>query len=435
MSDMYGSETERINNLIDSNKQLSTDNLSTLLSDEQQQNVSNWKEKADEFAQKYSALAEGGGTEIAASLGLEGAYSATRRIKGLYGKVKERRSAMDAKKAQDAENSLNQESNLNADPEGFPSEQVARSETSDLRSSLMDRFNQAGDKTDIDNLSNVENESLPAPSEAQGQVIQRPPPARDATIYEDDDEIQPAPVESAEQSGSSFYSSALSPEEQLRRTVSAQNIGDLTVRTNKVPFDIAGQELSSKNPISQIVSTDPRTNPFVDVNTQSGSNALVTGQQVGEQSLNEGRGFVQTQLDNLASRGANIRQGVQQGVQNIKNSVTGAGEDLGQQVGEQLGKTVAQSGGEELAGMAIGDAVLGAVPVFGELALGVTGLVSIGEGLYHLFHHSHKPPPAPALPQMQLNISNPNAGLTQKFASSLPSIDTSAEPSASSMSF
>ncbi len=72
MSGFYGSETDRINQAIEENRNYNIENIGSLLSEEQQSNLANWKETADEYAHKYSALAEGGGAEIAGALGLEG---------------------------------------------------------------------------------------------------------------------------------------------------------------------------------------------------------------------------------------------------------------------------------------------------------------------------------------------------------------------------
>ena len=63
-------------------------------------------------------------------------------------------------------------------------------------------------------------------------------------------------------------------------------------------------------------------------------------------------------------------------------------------------------------------------------------MVSVGEGIYHLFHHKSSIPANPSLPKgnvsVQDSISN---NLTQKYANSLPSMDSSVEGSASVMSF
>jgi len=71
---------------------------------------------------------------------------------------------------------------------------------------------------------------------------------------------------------------------------------------------------------------------------------------------------------------------------------------------------------------ATSDAVLGAIPIVGEAALAVGGLVAIGEGIYHLFHH----PKAPPGPQTQAPLQIPQA-LTQKYSSALPSVDAAVD--------
>lgn len=559
MSDLYGSEAERINSLISSNKQLQLDNLGSMLSEEQQSNLAGWKEKADEFAHKYTALAEGGGAEIAGALGLEGGYKAVKKIKGLYDNVQKRKSALKQKQQQDAENALPDESNLNDDPEGFPSAEEARSETTDLRQSLSDRFSgkatetrikklteaedsppdDAGfradaeatrdqadqalkdrqeselasgdtpaeeggtadirqslsdrfqsqaDDTDIANLTKAEAEIDPfsAPAGGQAPAPAQPAPAQPEAVADVD-----APAEQAGARFSTTYSSAVDPETALSRTVASQNISDpLTIRVNRLPdpAKMVGREFATDEgggTVSQniVVSSDPAVNPFartaqaqaqqaqdavqqaqqaggkavsqaqdaVDQAQQAGSQALAQGNQAvdqavstgrdvvntANQTISEGKTFLQGQLENLQARGRSIRQGFQN-VKDFVNKTPSELEDLGTQATKTVATTAGEVGGEaggELAGMATTDAVLGAVPVVGELALGITGLVSIGEGLYHLFHHKDTPPPAPTLPQVHLATSNPSAGLTQKFASSLPSLDSSAEPSASSMSF
>lgn len=679
MSDLYGSETERINALINSNKQIQLDNLGSLLSEEQQTNLAGWKEKADEYAHKYTALAEGGGAEIAGALGMEGGYKAVKKLKGLYDKVQARKSAIEQKRQQDAENSLPEESNLNDDPEGFPTAEEARTDAGDLRQNLADRFGRKADQTDIDRITEAEDSppdilddpvfetpearaelfgetgfkseaerirdeaqknidrskaeqedalasgedagggkaNLLSPEEAEFQAkreafenatpeerlriaegnrgaeaefdevsradptpnvlgsrgaeaefdaVSRPPegggavgeadfdafsapvrqtltaeqmnpkdPFPDTNLRSSEQVEREAPEAVEDEPGASFfstYSSEADPSTLLSRTVASQNLGESTIRTNRFPNvdSLKGREFAPEEgggDISSqvVVSNDPAINPFarnidpepsynlpepggsaeltefsgggnlgfpgeqdvkppprqpaqpteradipdppsaeeiqqagqqtIDSAEQAGSQALQAGRDAvsqaqgtatdlvsgATQKVAEGKSFLQGQLENLQSRGKSIRQGFQN-VKDFINKTPSELEDVGQQAGEIAGKTVAKTAGEvagettgELTGMATTDAVLGAVPVLGEVALGITGLVSIGEGLYHLFHHKDTPPPAPTLPQVHLATSNPSAGLTQKFASSLPSLDSSAEPGASSMSF
>jgi hypothetical protein len=130
-------------------------------------------------------------------------------------------------------------------------------------------------------------------------------------------------------------------------------------------------------------------------------------------------------FSNLAQRGQNIRQGFQ----NVKNFFSKSAGDAGE-IGADVGGDAAAAGGEASAGilssLGIGDAVLGAVPVVGEIGLAVGGLVAIGEGIYHLFHHPKAPPaPPPSAP-----LTAPNV-MTQKYSLALPSSDSSQDHSAS----
>ncbi len=460
MSDLYGSESERINSLISSNKQLQLDNLGTMLNEEQQQNLAGWKEKADEYAHKYSALAEGGGAELAGALGLEGAFKTAKKLKGLYDNVQERKSAIQRRQQAQKESNLKEESNLNDDPEGFPTAEEAQSETTQLRNSLSERFSTQSQPKDI--FSNPQELETP---EAQAELFgSRPPPARAAPSPEVPPDEDISEIQPAEEPGATFstqISSAVDTQTALSRTVSSQNIGESTVRTNNFPSDntLKGREFADSESggevrSSIVISDDPNINPFAITATkpletqeaeQSGNSSLEQGGKVldksvntAQETLNDGKSFLQNTVSNLQARGQSIREGFQ----NVKNAVSSVGDEVGQQVGETAANVGAKVGAEagadvgaDLAGMATGDAILGGIPLLGEAALGISGLVSIGEGLYHLFHHSSKPPPPPKLPQVHLAASNPSAGLTQKFSMSLPSLDSSAEPSASTMSF
>ena len=112
----------------------------------------------------------------------------------------------------------------------------------------------------------------------------------------------------------------------------------------------------------------------------------------------------------------------------VKKFFTGGADDAGEAAGEAAGAAVGEGAGEA-AGATVGEAVLGAIPVIGEIGLVVGGIVSIGEAIYHLFHPEKKPPPPPTP-----TVMVPQA-LTAKMTQALPSFDSSADVGGSMNSF
>ena len=81
-----------------------------------------------------------------------------------------------------------------------------------------------------------------------------------------------------------------------------------------------------------------------------------------------------------------------------------------------------EEGGGFLGDFLSSDAAAAAIPVVGEAAAFVGGLVAIGEGIYHLFHPPHKKlPPAP-IAGTQIPQS-----AQAKYANALPSFDSSSD--------
>lgn len=108
----------------------------------------------------------------------------------------------------------------------------------------------------------------------------------------------------------------------------------------------------------------------------------------------------------------------------VEQTTKEATEKVTEDVGEGLVEKGLTSG--------LGDLAAAAIPVVGEAVLGVAGLVSIGEGIYHLFHHKSK---QPIVATATSNIVAPPTNLTQKYSLALPSIDSASESSASVSSF
>lgn len=95
------------------------------------------------------------------------------------------------------------------------------------------------------------------------------------------------------------------------------------------------------------------------------------------------------------------------------NLIKETGEDIAETAGEGLG----EAGGE-----ALGATILSAIPVVGEVGLAVGGLVAIGEGIYHLFHHPHAPKV-----NSPVKASLVPQSVQQKYANALPSFDSSSD--------
>lgn len=118
--------------------------------------------------------------------------------------------------------------------------------------------------------------------------------------------------------------------------------------------------------------------------------------------------------------------------------LSGATENIVEKTAEKTAEKTTEDVGEDLAEKGLtsglGDVIAGAIPVVGEGLLAVAGLVSIGEGIYHLFHHKTKQPTISSVATDNL-VTPPSQNLTQKYSLALPSIDSASEQSASVSSF
>ena len=113
-------------------------------------------------------------------------------------------------------------------------------------------------------------------------------------------------------------------------------------------------------------------------------------------------------------------------VKSAKNKLfSSATKDAGKVVGKEVGEDEA---------VGVFDSVVGGIPLLGEGALAITGLISIGRAFAHLF--KHKKHFIPKTPQLQgVALPQANTQLTQKYSMGLPSIDSASEVSASFSAF
>ncbi len=113
--------------------------------------------------------------------------------------------------------------------------------------------------------------------------------------------------------------------------------------------------------------------------------------------------------------------GAEQESEKVGGGILKKGANLIKQTGEDLAETAGEGLGEA-GGEALGATILSAIPVVGEVGLAVGGLVAIGEGIYHLFHHPHAPQV-----NTPIKASLVPQSVQQKYANALPSFDSSSD--------
>ncbi len=468
-----------------------------------------YNDKMKEYGDKWKAVQEAGGEEVAGLLGAKSIYAGGKKLVDLYKKRKERTKAQREKEQSDE-----------VDPDDFdedaePLDGAVRSAVSGSDDSPVDFYNEDGEKyftgTEADHEQYYNDDgTLKDPSQIpeghQSTETQQeddgvpdepaPPPAEEPDVGSAPDAPDvpdldtPADVPAGrplapqdidvsdviggqrtkarvqlerfnaqqdaqkadEASGADDPDAGSVPDAPDAQPVPQQSFEDV-VRQGQAQRqqrlqqgdDVADQNTTMETGEAPPVEASPRGVPEINVDAPlqptagqrvrptefggeeppapdiiGGGQEGLTGAETGS-SLLERAG--QKAFTSLASRGKSIREGFNA----VKNFFSPSGGATAETATEAT--TGAVEGATE-AGLGTADAVLGAIPVVGELALAVSGFVAIGEGIYHLFHPDKKPP----APKASAPLTAPHA-LTAKYAMALPSVDNAVDRSATSTAF
>ena len=173
-----------------------------------------------------------------------------------------------------------------------------------------------------------------------------------------------------------------------------------------------------------------------DSNTASETN-LVNDQPLLAEGERSGAEALESDATSFGSRvvkaGSDALDTLKSGLNKVGDFVKGAKNKLFSSAGKDAGKAVGKEVGEDEA-VGVFDSVVGGIPLLGEGALAITGLISIGRAFAHLFKHKkHFQPKTPQA--IGVAIPQANTDLTQKYSMGLPSIDSASEVSASFSAF
>ena len=176
--------------------------------------------------------------------------------------------------------------------------------------------------------------------------------------------------------------------------------------------------------------------PLPDSNTASETN-IVNDEPLLAQGERSGTNALESDATSFGERvgkiGSDALDTLKSGLGKVGDFVKGAKNKLFSSTAKDTGKVVAKEAGEDEA-VGVFDSVVGGIPLLGEGALAITGLISIGRAFAHLF--KHKKHFQPKTPQLQgVALPQANTQLTQKYSMGLPSIDSASEVSASFSAF
>ena len=457
----------------------------------------NYNEKIKGYEDKWKAVADAGGEELAGMVGAKGIYSGGKKLLDLYRGRKERTKAQREKQQKDE---VGEDDDFDEDAEPLDGD-VARAVAGDDDSPI-DFYNEDGEKyfngtqadhdehytadgelKDPSNIpeGHISNETEPETEDEEEDFQEDAQPVQDAQPQtqqddpldlddEDVDQLFDAPsLDEGDLGADAVADTSEEPFDQLvarfqqqRRLQPSDDVADQP--TNVAPDDVPQgarprpPEIDEADPFQPAqgarvrpteVQGSPQTSdpevadqnvdPFNDPRARRQVRPTETGGEPepiggGQEGLSEVGGEGSSLLEragqkaftSLAKRGQSIREGFG-AVKNFFSPSGGSGATAGAETGAEVGAEAgAEAGVEALAGLGTADAVLGAIPVVGELALLVSGVVGLGEGIYHLFHPDKKPPPPPTASP----VTAPHA-LTQSYALALPSVDNAVDRQAS----
>ena len=358
--------------------------------------TSKYNSKLAQYESKWKSVQEGGGEDFAAIIGAKGIYGSGKAVYDLYKKVKNKGKGKDDSKDGDDEEDVKGfgDEEEEEDVKGFGDDDAGPADvpgtlTPDIpASSLSSTGGGAAPGADLSG-------SVRIPSaNALGK--------RRAKIQDDDDD-GPAP----------------GPEPDLVR-------GPLTDSTpSNTNLATGGRE--------ELDNTGGEFEDFSNTLQTGGRTLSSTVSTTVRGAASEGEEAVQGFASKLYNKfGQSGRDMIGKAKSFFSKSAgdTDATAAEGAEEGTSTVVASAAAEGGEAAAFGTTEAVLGGIPVVGEIALAVGGLVAIGDSIYHLFHH---PKEAPAIP-VATPVNIPQT-LTAKFSSALPSADNSTDRSSSMSAF
>ncbi len=431
----YGSNAERITDTIRQYQQQQTSSIVDALEDTQQTATAKWQKMADEYTQKYQTLAEGGVGELAGAMGLKGIATGLGKIRTIYNKTKAQVEEAQKQKLVNNEEETDQSS---TELKGFGEE--------DSKLPL----NEEDDVVDSQPLTNLDTE--PQTTQAQPVVEEdepfsfqefdttpdkfeqlfpdRPKPQLEDPL-EDVGEFEVRPEIEASgflEGGAEPRTSLFNTEEGVARDLMPQGNEYRGFEDFKLPERNLGDSGLGESYVEPTQLTGGLARPSTTIQSQElldKSQTPLTGEGELRPDAPE---IVEYQPRAEPPMGTETPEIPTRNVPELSGDNTVG--DIAENVGERIATRTAVSEGAELG---IADTVMAGIPVVGEIGLALAGAISVGEGIYHLFHKKRKSAPVVATPAT--STYNPTQELTQKYSLGVPSIDTAAEQAASLTSF
>lgn len=449
MDETYASNVENLNERLREYKQGQIDKASSLNEAAQEK----FNKQLAEYQDKWKAVQEGGQDEVAAQMGIKGVYQGAKKVYEIYKKYKGKKPGADSDDEDEEEDKDDgTQGGEQGDPQGEQLDKGNATQTlsdedraairdpmkdvREFRQSTQDRMNAR-----LKELGFGEDDTS-APS-ASGSAAQNPADTGGGT---DDANLSQARATAEGADTANPGTSAPKPTD-LGEPFEESAFGDLsgipepgtashvlwkldaqaaTERGGNIGKGGAARGQTNASDASQ--STNPPTSegqPASGAATEGGNGAPEPQSSSGYKP----QGAQSRNLDQSA--GTDDITG-QPKVPSTKPPAPSGDDDINPLDADLPDAPLAPAaeGGGFLADLGLSEAATAAIPVVGEAAAFVGGLVAIGEGIYHLFHPPHKKlPPAP-IPGSQVPQS-----VQAKYANALPSFDSSSDNSPSDAVF
>ena len=423
MDETYASNVDNLNERLREYKQDQVDKASSLLDSATEK----YNTQLSEYQDKWKAVQEGGQDEVATQMGLKGVYQGAKKAYDVYKKYKNK----DAEDDDDEDDGT--EGGAEGDPQGekldegndpAPLSEEDKSFLQDpmkdmrearqgIQSRMNDRLRQLG----------LGEDDTSAPS-ATGSASQAPADTGTGSGTSDADISQARAT--AEGADTDFGNLPEATEESAFGDLSqipdtAWGRLDLRLRAERATArgGNIGQGGSARG---QTGASDAST---------SQTPASAEGQPASGQATEGGNSAPAEQSSSgytpEGQQSRTLDQGA--GSDNVPTSQDGGSGSLrdADPLDSDLPPVEEETPALEEGGSFLGDflsseAATAAIPVVGEAAAFVGGLVAIGEGIYHLFH-----PPAKKMPTAPVAGSLVPQSVQAKYANALPSFDSSSD--------